>query len=123
MRDKQRGILYNLCIFTCDRLFIVDLRSWYVIEIILKLDHSSALPLALFCVSKCVCSLCRARDSSLVFCLFSYGDKTLPIFCLCNTVLFPYIICNYIYRFFCPIILLEFLQYLEYFTFFFFFNL
>lgn len=34
MREKQRG-----CIFTCDRLFIVDLRSWYVIEIILKLDH------------------------------------------------------------------------------------
>lgn len=108
MRGKQRERLYNLCIFTSDRLFIVDLRSWYVREIILKLDHCWALPLALICVSKCVCSLGLARENSLIFCLLSYSDNPLPIFCLCDTVLFPYIICNYIYRLFCPIILLEF---------------
>lgn len=108
MRGKQRERLYNLCIFTSDRLFIVDLRSWYVRETILKLDHCWALRLALICVSKCVCSLGLARENSLIFCLLSYSDNTLPIFCLCNTVLFPYIICNYIYGLFYPIILLEF---------------
>lgn len=55
-----------------------------------------------------MCSLCLAGDNSLVFCLLSYSDKALPIFCLCNIVLFPYIICNYIYGFFYSIILLEF---------------
>lgn len=77
-------------------------------EIILNLNQRWSLPLALFCLSKCVSSLCLARGNSLVFCLFSYSDKTLPIFCLCNTVLIPYIICNYIYGVFYPIILLQF---------------
>lgn len=108
MRGKQRERLYNLCIFTSDRLFIVNLRSWYARERILKLDHCWTLPLALICVSKSVCRLGLARENSLIFCLLSYSDNTLPIFCLCNTVLFPYIICNYIYGLFYPIILLEF---------------